>query len=168
MGSAKNIHDPRRSRTRRRQHRSRAYVCYATAIGGIYKGRLALMTRATYEKEKRELATTGQSYFQLTTSNGLISAVYNKETDRVGNVVSAYFLLYYDSAKFVSPVAFNISLREPMQPLSARYLNNTHVIEVKYNKISVYYFAPFTTHEKILYAVVKDPLKQLKISNFQV
>ncbi|HTJ13130.1 MAG TPA: hypothetical protein VL547_13940 [Dinghuibacter sp.] len=133
----------------------------ATAIGGIYKGRLALMTKDTYEKEKKELAATRRSYFQLTTSNGLISAVYNTETDRVETLYPHIFA-YYDSAKFVSPVAFNISFKKPMRPLSAHYLDNTHVIEVKYRDLSVYYFAPFTTHESILYAVVKGPPEAVK------
>lgn len=126
----------------------------ATAIGGIYKGRLALMTRQTYEDEKKELAATGQSFFQLTTSNGLISAVYNKETDRV-EALYPHIFAYYDSGRFVSPVAFNISLERQDQPLSVGYVDNTHVIEVNYKDYSIYYFAPFTTHENVFYAVAK-------------
>lgn len=126
----------------------------ATAIGGIYKGRLALMTKETYEKEKKQLAANKQSYFQLTTSNGLISAVYNKETDRVETLYPHLFA-YYDSAKFVSPVAYNIQLQKPQQPVSVKYKDNTHVIEIGYKNFTVYYFAPFTTHEKTFYAVVK-------------
>lgn len=126
----------------------------APAIGGIYKGRLALMTKETYEKEKKALAINKQSYFQLTTSNGLITAVYNKETDRVETLYPHLFA-YYDSALFVSPVAYNISLKQPQQPVLVKYADNTHVIEVKYPRFTVYYFAPFTTQEKVFYAVVK-------------
>ncbi|MEX6687809.1 hypothetical protein QTN47_09910 [Danxiaibacter flavus] len=138
-----------------KEHNTLAIRMYnAPAIGGIYKGRLALMTKETYEKEKQALAINKQSYFQLTTSNGLITAVYNKETDRVETLYPHLFS-YYDSALFVSPVAYNISLKQPQQPLSVKYTGNTHVIEVKYPRFTVYYFAPFTTQEKVFYAVVK-------------
>lgn len=141
-------------------------VYNAPAIGGIYKGRLALMTKETYEKEKKELATKKQSYFQLTTSNGLISAVYNKETNRV-EALYPHIFSYYDSAKFVEPVAFNIALKQPHSPVSVRYAENTHVIEVGYKNFNVYYFAPFTTNEKVFYAVVKGKAAEIDRLSFQ-
>lgn len=137
----------------------------APAIGGIYKGRLALMTKETYEKEQQERAINKQSYFQLTTSNGLISAVYNKETNRI-EALYPHIFSYYDSAQSVEPVAFNIEIKPQQQPISAKYLNNTHVIEVQYKNFSVLYFAPFTTHEKVLYAVVKGSPNVVKNISF--
>jgi len=138
----------------------------APGIGGIYKGRLALMTKETYEKEKKELALKKQSYFQLTTSNGLISAVYNKETNRV-EAVYPHIFSDYDSAKFVEPFLYNVELKQSQQPVSVKYAANTHVIEVKYKNFTVNYFASFTTGEKIFYAVVKGVPSVVKNISFK-
>ncbi|MDH7461220.1 hypothetical protein QEG73_08010 [Chitinophagaceae bacterium 26-R-25] len=138
----------------------------APAIGGIYKGRLAIMTKATFEKEQKERAVSKQSYFQLTTCNGLIAAVYNKETNRL-EALYPHIFSYYDSAQSVEPVAYNIEMNQPQQPLSVRYLNNTHIIEVQYKQFSVYYFAPFSTHEKVFYAMVKGAPATIKNLSFR-
>jgi GH15 family glucan-1,4-alpha-glucosidase len=123
-------------------------------IGGIYKGRLALMTRDTYEKEKQARAASNQSYFQLTTSNGLIAAVYNKETDRV-EALYPHIFSTSDENQFVDPFAHAVSPDTSEQPVDVTYAGDTHVIQVNYPDFAVYYFAPFTTGEKIFYAVAR-------------
>jgi GH15 family glucan-1,4-alpha-glucosidase len=107
------------------------------------------------------------SFFKLTTSNGLIVAIYNAKENRIDDVYPHIFA-NYDSGRYVSPFAGNITLNCHEQPLNASYLGNTHVIEVKYNDFSVNYFASFTRNDIIFYAVIRGEYEKIKNLNFIV
>lgn len=135
-------------------------------IGGIYKGRLALITKEAYKRETRERLAQRQSYFQLTTSNGLIAAVYNQETGRV-ETVSPHIFSTIDENQFVEPFAHAIFPQTTQQPVSAEYAGDTHVIKVRYKDFDVYYFASFTMPEKLFYAVAKGAPAAVSNMTFQ-
>ncbi|HMU59746.1 MAG TPA: hypothetical protein PKD42_15845, partial [Chitinophagaceae bacterium] len=121
--------------------------------GGIYSGNLLLMAKKDYDKQAAEQKKNKKSYYQLTTSNGLVAAVYNERTQVIENFYPHIFS-YYDSGLVVKPVMSNIKLLTSDKPVSAQYVRNTHVIEVKYPAFSVFYYNSFMKQDKILYAVV--------------
>jgi len=106
-----------------------------------------------------------QSYFKLTTSNGLIVAAYNAKENRIDDVYPHIFA-NYDSARYVHPFVGNIVLNTSERPTSTKYLKNTHVIAVKYNDFTVNYFSSFTLSDKIFYIVIRG--KKDKIENLSV
>lgn len=140
-------------------------------VGGIQAGtgiitqKVCCIAKLKYDAMVAAFIKQKKSYHQLTTSNGLIAAVYNFKTDRIENVYPHIFS-YYDSAKSVMPFAQNIHLKNNIKPLSVKYLGNTHVIEVMYKNFRIDYVAPFTTSEKILYAVVKGEPGVIKNISF--
>jgi GH15 family glucan-1,4-alpha-glucosidase len=135
--------------------------------GGIYGGKLSFLPKKQYDEALRQQLITKKSCTQLTISNGLIVAVYNVSTNRVENVYPHIFSAI-DSGVFVQPFVRNIRLVAPsVQPISAEYCKNTHVVEVKYHDFSVYYFAPFTTDEKIFYAVIRGKPEVIASAKFE-
>lgn len=124
--------------------------------GGIYGGMVSMISKETYDKKVALQKQSKRSYYQLTTSNGLIAAVYNADKNLV-EAVYPHIFSAYDSGVFVEPYLLNMQLSVKEKPLSVSYFNNTHVIEVKYRNFSAYYFAPFTTSEKIFYVLLKGP-----------
>ena len=122
--------------------------------GGIYSGRILLKAKKEYERQVAAQLRSKKSYYQLTTSNGLIAAVYNEQTQAIENFFPHIFS-YYDSGLLVKPVLSNIKPLLNVKPISTKYLQNTHVIEVKYPAFSIFYYASFTRQDKILYAVVR-------------
>jgi len=133
---------------------------------GIYNPKLCYLSAERFTKLKQQLSRQKNSYQQLTTSNGLIAAVYNYKTDQIESVYPHIFTAY-DSAKFVQPFAVNIHLKGGYKPINVRYLNNTHIIEVDYKNFKVDYFASFTNPEKILYAVLKGKVAIIQHISFQ-
>jgi GH15 family glucan-1,4-alpha-glucosidase len=95
-----------------------------------------------------------RSYHQLTTSNGLIAAVYNEQTGVVETVYPHIFS-FYDSGLLVLPVIRNIRLKSDEKPLQTSYLENTHVIKVAYPHYNLFYFASFSQENKVLYVLAK-------------
>ena len=95
-----------------------------------------------------------QSYFKLTTSNGLITAVYNSKKETV-EYVFPHIFENYDSSLFVKPFIGNIKLNTDQHPLTTEYTENTHVICAEYKRFSVYYFASFVNCNKIFYIAIK-------------
>lgn len=134
--------------------------------GGLHSGRLALMTKAENDRQVAGQLRSKKSYYQLTTSNGLISAVYNAETDVVENVYPHIFS-YYDSGFAVMPFVQNIKPITNQKPLSVSYLKNTHIIQVKYNGFDINYVAPFTIEEKVFVAMVKGNPQAIKNFRFE-
>lgn len=122
--------------------------------GGIYLAPVELMPRKQYDKMLRKQRKQGRSYHQLTTTNGLIAAVYNTATHEVENVYPHIFSAY-DSALFVQPYMSQLTLDSPEKPLSAAYVQNTHVIEVRYKRFTVNYFASFGNSDRMFYAVLR-------------
>jgi GH15 family glucan-1,4-alpha-glucosidase len=102
------------------------------------------------------------SYFKLTSSNGLIVAVYNAKENRIDDVYPHIFA-NYDSGQYVSPFAGNIVLKTNEQPLRTCYLSNTHIICTEYKDFTVNYFSSFTRHDLIFYIVIRG--KKDKISD---
>ncbi|MFT3843418.1 MAG: hypothetical protein QM725_00045 [Lacibacter sp.] len=129
--------------------------------GGIMSGDITIITKKENDRLIALQLKSKKSYFQLTTSNGLISAVYNAQKDVVENVYPHIFS-YYDSGKAVAPFVQNIRLQQKVKPVKAEYENNTHVIKVTYPGFTVEYVSPFTTEEKIFYAVVKGKAEVIK------
>jgi GH15 family glucan-1,4-alpha-glucosidase len=101
-----------------------------------------------------------KSYHQLTTSNGLIAAVYNDKSASVETVYPHIFS-FYDSGLVVMPVIKDIKLKTDEKPLDATYLQNTHIIKAVYRQFVLYYFASFTEENKILYILAKGKKKDL-------
>ena len=133
--------------------------------GGIISGDLMILTKKENDRRVALQLKSKKSYYQLTTSNGLISAVYNSQTNVVENVYPHIFS-YYDSGKVVNPFVQNIRMAQPFKPIASEYENNTHVIKVTYPSFTVEYVAPFTTAEKIFYVVVKGKPDVIKNISF--
>jgi len=105
------------------------------------------------------------SYFKLTTSNGLIVAAYNTRESRI-DYVYPHIFANYDSGKLVHPFMGNILLKSNEQPVETYYQQNTHVIASRYKNFTVFYFASFTKHDKIFYAVVRGSKQAVETLSF--
>ena len=106
-----------------------------------------------------------QSYFKLSTSNGLIVSVYNAKTNRI-DYVYPYIFAQIDSAHYVYPFVGNIVLNSAEKPLNTRYLQNTHVIASEYKNFTVYYLASFTNQDKVFYITVRGKKDIIANLNF--
>ncbi|MFH1121042.1 MAG: glycoside hydrolase family 15 protein [Bacteroidota bacterium] len=113
------------------------------------------------------ISNSVRSYFKLTTSNGLIVAVYNSEENRI-DYVYPHIFANYDSAKYVHPFTGNIKPECNWKPVEAGYLKNTHVIEVKYENFTIYYFCSFTRNDKVFYAVIRGSKPAIEQFSFHV
>lgn len=107
-----------------------------------------------------------RSYFKLTTSNGLIVAVYNSAENRI-DYVYPHIFANYDSAKYVHPFTGNIKPEGNWKPVDAGYMKNTHVIVVKYENFTIYYFSSFTRNDKVFYAVIRGTKPAIEQLSFQ-
>ncbi len=106
-----------------------------------------------------------RSYFKLTTSNGLIVAVYDSQKNEI-EYVFPHIFENYDSALFVRPFIGNIKLKTSELPIETNYLNNTHVINARYNDFTVNYFSSFTNSNKIFYVVIKGRKEKIENLSF--
>jgi GH15 family glucan-1,4-alpha-glucosidase len=106
-----------------------------------------------------------QSYFKLTTSNGLVVAVYNAKENRIDDVYPHIFACY-DSGNYVYPFVGNIQLNSLEKPLETFYLDNTHVITAKYNDFTVNYFTSFTRNDRIFYIVIRGEKEKIERLTF--
>lgn len=136
------------------------------APGGIIGGLIGLYTKKTYIDEMYLGPAPKKSYTKLTTTNGLIAAVYDDKTNRIENVLPHIFQAY-DSSHSVRAFAYGIRPNTTERPLSVRYEENTHVIRADYRRFSIHYFAPFTTEEKIFYAVIRGKRKDIDEVTFE-
>ncbi len=124
------------------------------APGGIIGGLIGLYTKQAFINEMYLGPAPKKSYTKLTTSNGLIAAVYDDKTNRIESVLPHIFQAY-DSSHSVRAFASGIRPIVSIKPISVCYEANTHIIRARYNRFSIFYFAPFSTQEKIFYAVVQ-------------
>jgi len=106
-----------------------------------------------------------QSYFKLTTSNGMIVAVYNAAENRIDDVYPHIFT-NYDSARYVFPFVGNIKLNGTAKPVAATYLHNTHVIGVTYPNFKINYFSSFSRNDCVFYAVIRGEKLQIEQLSF--
>ncbi|HEX3007580.1 MAG TPA: glycoside hydrolase family 15 protein [Bacteroidales bacterium] len=102
-----------------------------------------------------------QSYFKLTTSNGLIVGIYNSKENRIDNVYPHIFAAY-DSTHYVYPFIGNIKLATREKPIRTSYLGNTHVINVQYKSFAVNYLSSFTRNDKVFYIVARGKRDQVQ------
>lgn len=107
-----------------------------------------------------------QSYFKLTTSNGLIVAVYNEKENRIDDVYPHIFA-NIDSAHYVYPFIGNMTLNTSEHPQYTRYLKNTHVITAGYKGFTVNYFSSFTNSDKIFYIVIRGEKQKIENLDFK-
>lgn len=105
------------------------------------------------------------SYFKLTTSNGLIAAVYDAKKNSV-DYVYPHIFANYDSGKFVHPFIANIRLNGTEQPTYTGYLKNTHIITAKYKNFTINYFSSFTNNDKIFYVVARGEKQMIEDLSF--
>ncbi len=122
--------------------------------GGITGGSPMITTKANEDKLVADQIKSKRSYYQFTTSNGLIAAVYNARSQTFEHIYPHIFS-YYDSGLLVKPVINNLRLLQSVTPISTQYLSNTHIIEVKYPTFALDYFCSFTRGNKIFYAVAR-------------
>ena len=106
------------------------------APGGIIGGLIGLYTKKAYMDEMYLGPAPKKSYTKLTTSNGLIAAVYDDKTNRIENAMPHIFQAY-DSSHSVRAFAYGIRPNITEKPKSVRYEANTHVIHAQYNRFSI-------------------------------
>lgn len=134
--------------------------------GGIHSGLVGILNQQEYEYEMNPPKGAKKSFYQLTTSNGLIAGVYNERKRQVEKILPHIFKAY-DENKFVQPFITNLKLETNEKPVSTNYYQNTHIVNVDYKNINVKYFASFTQDNKIFYAVIsgsKEIVSPLKFS----
>lgn len=136
------------------------------APGGILGGLIGLYTKKAYMDELFLGPAPKRSYTKLTTSNGLIAAVYDDKVNRIESAMPHIFQAY-DSSHNVRAFAFGIRPSVNARPRAVMYAGNTHVIRTQYARFTIDYFAPFTTQEKILYAIVRGAAKDINGITFQ-
>lgn len=106
------------------------------------------------------------SYFKLTTSNGLVVAIYNAAENRIDDVYPHIFACY-DSAKYVHPFIGNLKLKTDEIPVKTSYLENTHVIDVQYKDFSINYFTSFTRNDRVFYIVARGEREKIENLYFE-
>lgn len=134
--------------------------------GGIYGGSLLLMAKADYDKQVADQIRSKKSYYKLTTSNGLVAAVYDEQTAAIENFYPHIFS-YYDSGLVVQPILSNLKSNLKEKPLSTNYSGNTHVIEVKYPSVNLYYYTSFVKANKCLYVFARGNSAALDKLDFE-
>ncbi len=135
--------------------------------GGITSGLIGLYNEKDYAWTMHPPKGPKISFFQPVTANGLIAAVYDERRGSIESV-RPHIFQSYDSNWVVKPVLSAIRPTIDQPSLRTVYLKNTHIISVDYpHGVHINYFAPFTTHEKILYAVVRGPESRVSQISFQ-
>lgn len=122
--------------------------------GGLHSGIVGIFGKTKYMDKQSPGRAPKKSFYQITTSNGLISAVYNERFNLVESVTPHIFQMY-DLGKQVIPFLKNLFLVTNNQPLTTNHHLNTHIINVGYQDFSVYYFAPFSINEKVFIALIE-------------
>lgn len=133
--------------------------------GGIVFGPIGIYDEYARKEQFNPPPGPKKSFHQLVTSNGLIAAVFNEQRGLVESVRPHIFQAY-DSARFVAPFVYRIKPSLNERPLKVFYRKQTHVITTTYKNIEISYFAPFTSEEKVFYAVVTGPGKNVDACSF--
>lgn len=136
-----------------------------TGGGGIWGGLIGLYEKKYSEKILALGPAPKKSFFQLVTSNGLIAAVYNEQSNLI-ETVSPHIFQMYDLNKPVRPFIKNLRIEGYERGNKVTYLNNSHIIKVQNKNFTVYYLAPFTTEQKIFYAVIEGKKNLIEKLNF--
>ncbi|MGA9118424.1 MAG: beta galactosidase jelly roll domain-containing protein [Bacteroidota bacterium] len=133
--------------------------------GGIVAGPIGLSTVEDYKRDFESPSVPRQTWHRLTTSNGLIAAVYDERRGYIESVRPHIFQAY-DSALYVRPFVRRITPVLPEPLTNTSYDRNTHVIVSRGKNLEVTFVAPFTTREKIFYAAVTGPMAEVAQSSF--
>lgn len=136
------------------EHNTIAIKVYdGTGNGGLYFGKMLISSASLFEKTRKEQLKNNNSYHQLTTSNGLIAAIYNAERNEVEQVYPHIFSAI-DSSTFVNPYVSGLKINVNQKPKIC-YKENTHVIELQFDTFKLSYFASFTKENKVFYGVLE-------------
>jgi len=111
------------------------------------------------------LPIRGEAQTRVVTSNGLLAAVIRTGDGSVSDVFPRIYRAF-DSLRIVEPILRDLRLRAEGKPLRVRYAGNTHIVEVEYAGLKVSYFAPFTTGERVFYAVVQGEKARVSAAEF--
>jgi GH15 family glucan-1,4-alpha-glucosidase len=133
--------------------------------GGIHSGLIGILNEKEYQYEMNPPKGAKKSFYQMPTANGLIAGVYNERKNEIENIFPHIFK-FYDENKLVQPFLKSLKLNLREKPISVEYLANTHIISVDYKNFNLKYFAPFSSNEKILYAVLKGKEKDISKLSF--
>ncbi len=135
--------------------------------GGIAGGALGLFDKAGMDKVMNLTPGPKKSFSHLVTSNGMIAAVLDARTVSIESVLPRIFQAH-DSGNVVAPFISGLRLNTNEKPGSVRYVRNTHVIEVRYRRFTVRWFAPFTTGERVLYAIVSGEKGLIDTTSYSI
>lgn len=128
--------------------------------GGITSGPIGLFDDAALKEELNPPPGPHASYHQPVVSNGLIAAVMDARSGTLSGL-SPHIFRDYAENRPVHPALRLIAGTldgQRIRPTSVAYTENSHVLHVAYEQgLSVDWFCPFTTGEKILYATVSGP-----------
>jgi hypothetical protein len=100
---------------------------------------------------------------QLVTANGLLVAVVNDS----GIVETISPAIDQSSPRMPRPFVRRLSLQGEERPLAVSYVHHTHIVRVKYRKLIVSYFAPFTTGERVFYAAIQGEALRVKSAQLE-
>jgi GH15 family glucan-1,4-alpha-glucosidase len=121
--------------------------------GGIVEGTIGLWDPAEYLAEQNAPPVPRRTLHAMTTSNGLIAAVYDTRRGTITSVRPHIFQAY-DSARFVESFAEGIGPAMTDERWTPSYRENTHVITARRGRLTAEYFASMTNADKILYVVL--------------
>jgi hypothetical protein len=135
--------------------------------GGITGGSIGLFDKAGVDRVLNRTPGPKRSFAHLVTSNGMVAAVLDAHTGIIESVLPRIYQAY-DSGKVVAPFISGLRLHTSERPGNVRYVRNTHVIEVRYRRFTVSWFSPFTTGERVLYAVVSGEKSLIDTLSFSI
>ena len=124
--------------------------------GGIVAGPIGLSALDDYYRDFKSPTVVRRTWHRFPTSNGLIAAVYDERRGHVESVRPHIFEAY-DSALYVEPFVFRVTPIVAGSLSEAAYVKNTHVLQVRRGSLTINFFCPFTTGEKVFYVAVTGP-----------
>ncbi len=129
--------------------------------GGIVAGPIGISSPEDYRRDYESPTLTHRTWFRLSTTNGLVAAVFDERRGYVESVRPHIFQAF-DSARYVRPFVLRVKPIVPGGLTGASYLRNTHVIQCQGEGLTVALFCPFTTGEKIFCAAITGPASKVR------
>ncbi len=137
--------------------------------GGIVTGPVGIYDEAGRTAMLKPPSGPHRTYYTPVTGNGLIAAVFDSKSGAMWSVLPHIFRAHdekhpvFPAIRLITPRAAGKRMQPPQ---SVTYLENTHIIHADYGDLTIDWFCPFTTHEKILYAVVRGPA--VRVNGLQI
>lgn len=125
------------------------------APGGIIGGDFGIYTKKALQSYLNVDNRPVRSYHKLTTSNGLIAAVFDESLNSITGVYPHIFQMI-DKTTPVKSYLNNLKISVTERPLKTYYLANTHIIISEYKKFNVYYYASFRADKPVFYVVAES------------